>query len=98
MNEMDALVEAVCAHSAQAWPNRGSADPELGPPVGIETFEFVHWHLRSVQKTLRFRLPGERGRRGRAAGADLAALVDHYLVAPAPDHGYPLALVASPPD
>src|SRR5262245_38011047 len=89
MAEFDKLVEAIGSCAPSNWPLRASADPDVGPPVGPTLLEFVHWHVRSVQKALPFRLPSERGRRGRRAGADLAALVDRWLVAPAPERGYP---------
>jgi hypothetical protein len=97
MTEIEALVDAICSFSGPAWPHRGSADPEIGGPVGAETLEFVHWHIRSVQKALRFRMPGERGRRGRRAGADLTGLVEHWLVVPEPGRGYPHPIVESHP-
>jgi hypothetical protein len=96
MAEIDTLVEAIGSCAPSDWPHRGSADPDVGPPVGPTLLEFVHWHVRSVQKALRFRLPSERGRRGRRAGADLAALVDRWLVALAPERGYPDPISESP--
>jgi hypothetical protein len=96
MAEIDALVETIGSFPPEAWPHRGLADPEIGPPVGDARFELVHWHARAVQKALKFRMPVERGRRGRQAGADLAELVDHWLVVPAPARGYPDQIADSP--
>lgn len=82
MAEIDAVLEAVSRFSPENWATRGLPDPEIGPPPGDPLFEFVHWHARAVQRDLKFRLPGERGRRGRRAGADLANLVDRLFIAP----------------